>query len=83
MSGIGTQRDRSKNQRAGKLVESPLVPVLPVKSSAHNEVVRTDAGGCGEVSLVAHITVAAEGPDGVDALTVATQIWHHLALVDV
>lgn len=47
------------------------------------EIGRTNAGGCGEVSFVAHVTVTAEGSDGVDALTVATQIWHHLALVDV
>lgn len=44
---------------------------------------RTDAGGSGEVCLVAHVAVAAEGADGVDALTVATQIWQHLALIDV
>lgn len=44
---------------------------------------RTDAGGGGEVCLVAHVAVAAEGADGVDALTVAAQIWQHLALVDV
>lgn len=44
---------------------------------------RTDAGGGGEVCLVAHVAVAAEGADGVDALTVAAQIWQHLALIDV
>lgn len=44
---------------------------------------RTDAGGSGEVCLVAHVAVAAVGADGVDALTVATQLWQHLALVDV
>lgn len=47
------------------------------------EIGHTDTGGCSEVSLVAHITVTAEGSDGVDALTVPAQIWHHLALVDV
>lgn len=43
----------------------------------------TDAGGGGEVGLVAHVAVAAEGADGVDALAVAAQIRQHLALVDV
>lgn len=47
------------------------------------EMSRTDTGSCSEVSFVAHVTVAAEGSDGVDALAVAAQIWHHLALVDV
>lgn len=44
---------------------------------------RTDAGGGGEVGLVAHVAVAAVGADGVDALAVAAQVWQHLALVDV
>ncbi len=44
---------------------------------------RTNAGGGGEVSFVADVTVTAEGSDGVDALTVPTEIRHHLALVDV
>lgn len=44
---------------------------------------RTDAGGSGEVRLVAHVAVAAVGADGVDALTVAAQLWQHLALIDV
>lgn len=44
---------------------------------------RTDAGRGGEVGLVAHVAVAAERADGVDALTVAAQIWQHLALIDV
>lgn len=43
----------------------------------------TNTGGCSEVSFVAHVAVTAEGSDGVDALTVLTQIWHHLALVNV
>lgn len=47
------------------------------------EISHTDAGGGGEVSFVSHITVAAEGSNGVDALTISTQIWHHLALVDI
>lgn len=44
---------------------------------------RTDAGGGGEVSFVAHVAVAEEGADGVDALAVTTRILQHLALVDV
>ena len=44
---------------------------------------RTDAGGGCVVGLVSHVAVTAEGSDGVDALTVTTQIWHHRALVDV
>lgn len=44
---------------------------------------RTNAGGCCEVGFVSHVTVTAEGSDGVDAPTVTAQIRHHLALVDV
>lgn len=47
------------------------------------EVSHTNAGGCSEVSFVAHVTVTAEGSDCVDALAVSAQIWHHLALVDI
>lgn len=47
------------------------------------EISRTDTGGRSEVSFVAHVTVTAEGSNGVDALTVPAQVWHHLALVDV
>lgn len=44
---------------------------------------RTDAGGGSEVSFVAHVAVAEEGADSVDALAVTTRILQHLALVDV
>lgn len=46
-------------------------------------VVHTDAGCRGKVGLVSQITVTAERSDGVDALTVLTEVWHHLTLVDV
>lgn len=47
------------------------------------ETSRTDAGSGCEVSFVAHVAVAEEGADGVDALAVTTRILQHLALVDV
>lgn len=43
----------------------------------------TNAGSCSEVGFVSYVAVAAERSDGVYALTVAAQIWQHLALVDV
>lgn len=39
--------------------------------------IHINAGGGGEVSFVAHITVTSEGANGVDALTVLTQVWDH------
>lgn len=47
------------------------------------EISRTDTGSGCEVSFVAHVAVAEEGADGVDALAVTTRILQHLALVDV
>lgn len=47
------------------------------------EISRTDAGSGCEVSFVAHVAVAEEGADGVDALAVTTRLLQHLALVDV
>lgn len=47
------------------------------------EMSHTDTGGCSEVGFVTHVTVAAERPDGVDTLAVATRILQHLALIDV
>lgn len=47
------------------------------------QVSHTNAGGCREVGFVTDITVTAEGSDGVDALTIVTQVLHHMALVDV
>ena len=43
----------------------------------------TDTSCSSVVRLVAHIAVASEGPDRVDALAVFTKIGHHQALVDV
>lgn len=45
--------------------------------------VHIDAGGGGEVSFVAHVTVTPEGADGVDALAVLTQLWDHEALINI
>lgn len=47
------------------------------------EISRTDTGSGCEVSFVAHVAVAEEGADGVDALAVPTRILQHLTLVDV
>jgi len=51
--------------------------------SSRTEIGHTNTGGCSEVGFVSHITVAAEGSNAVDALTVMTKIWQHLALIDV
>jgi hypothetical protein len=45
--------------------------------------VRTDTSCSSVVGLVAHVAVASEGPDRVDALAVFAKVWHHQALVDV
>lgn len=47
------------------------------------EINRTNTGSGCEVSFVAHVAVAEERADGVDALAVPTRILQHLALVDV
>ena len=63
------------------MAKSNIYTVQPSTSSTERG--RTDTGGCSVVGFVAHVTVTAEGSDGVDALAVLTQIGHHLALVDV
>lgn len=45
--------------------------------------IHVDTRARSEVGFVAHVTVAPEGADGVDALTVLAQIWHHQTLVDI
>lgn len=39
--------------------------------------------GGGKVSFVTHITVTSEGSNCVDALTMFTQFWDHLALINI
>lgn len=45
--------------------------------------IHINAGGAGEVGGITHVAVAAERSDGVDALAVLTQVWHHRTLIDV
>lgn len=54
-----------------------------VEEEHRREISHTDTGSGSEVGFVAHVAVAEEGADGVDALAVATRILQHLALVDV
>lgn len=54
-----------------------------VEEENRREISRTDTGSGREVWFVAHVAVAEEGADGVDALAVTTRILQHLALVDV
>lgn len=54
-----------------------------VEEEQRGDISRTDTGSGSEVSFVAHVAVAEEGADGVDALAVTTRILQHLALVDV
>ena len=43
----------------------------------------TDAGSAGVVRGVSSVAVTTEGADSVDTLSVLTQVWHHLALINV
>lgn len=60
-----------------------LPAVILAAYRRRTEISHTDTGGCSEVGFVAHVTVAAEGSDGVDTLAVAARILQHLALIDV
>lgn len=90
-SCMASERERTRpylkhqgSESAGRLQTRAVHGwVIQKKRESGRESSRTDTGSGGEVSFVAHVAVADEGADGVDALAVPTRILQHLALVDV